>query len=329
METTRPSTPTGSRLDHYTLDRLVVTSPTAGIYQATDTRTGNQVAIKLPHLAVESDPLFYQRLERERKIGEKLDHPSIVKFLPATGRRSRMYLVMEWVEGRPLRHILGESEGGKLPVERVLRIAVRLCDALEYLHGQGVVHRDLKPENILVDAHDNVKLIDFGIASLTGASRLTFGKLSQVMGTPDYISPEQVRGKRGDARSDIYALAIVLYEMLTGTTPFPGDNPFVVMNLRLVQPPVPPRDADPSITAELQEILFRALERDPRNRYARVREFCWDLLHQDQVGVEDRPELRNAGRGRLSRLGSAMRCIRLTLIPLSVFAVLLYAASHT
>ena len=305
------------------------TSTTACVYKATDLRTGHRVAIKLPHLDVEGDSLFYQRLQREQKIGERLNHPSIVKLAPQDGRRSRMYLVMEFVEGRPLRYILGECEGGKLPPERALRIAVNVCGALEYLHSQGVVHRDLKPENILVDSADNIKLIDFGIASQEGARWLTFGKLSQVMGTPDYISPEQVNGKRGDARSDIYALGIILYEMLTGAMPFPGDNPFAVMNLRLVEPPVPPREADPSISPELQEILYRALEKDPKNRYARVREFSWDLQHPDQVGVGERPELRAGRRQSTSRVGAILRYARLTLIPLSLFAILLYAANHT
>ncbi|PYT20408.1 MAG: serine/threonine protein kinase, partial [Acidobacteria bacterium] len=124
--------------------------------------------------------------------------------------RSRVYMVMEWLEGRLLRHIMREQ--GKLPQERAIRIAIAICDVLDYIHRHGVVHRDLKPENIMLDSEDHVKLIDFGIAGLAGARRLTFGKLSQVMGTPDYISPEQVKGKRGDGRTDIYSLGIILYE---------------------------------------------------------------------------------------------------------------------
>src|SRR6202030_3244265 len=117
------------------------------------------------------------------------------------------------------------------------RIALQICDALEYIHRHGVVHRDLKPENIMVGAEDRVTLIDFGIAAKAGSRRLTFAKLSQTMGTPDYISPEQVRGKRGDGRSDIYALGVMLYEMLTGRVPFQGPNAFAIMNDRLLNNP--------------------------------------------------------------------------------------------
>ena len=233
----------------------------SSILRATDLLTGHDIAIKMPHPEVEGDLLFYQRFEREKEICETLDHPAVVKAFPV-GKRSRMYIAMEVAPGQLLRQLL--SDRRKLPAERAVKIAVAICEALDYIHSQGVVHRDLKPENIMIDGEDRIKLIDFGIASRTGARRLTFGKLSNVMGTPDYIAPEQVQGKRGDARTDVYALGVILYEMLTGEMPFPGCDPFVVMNDRLVKDPVPPRELDPSITPELQEVIFGALERKTR-----------------------------------------------------------------
>ena len=185
------------------------------------------------------------------------------------------------------------------------------------------MHRDLKPENIMVDANDNIKLIDFGIAGKEGARRLTFAKLSQVMGTPDYISPEQVKGKRGDGRSDIYALGVMLYEMLTGKAPFQGPNPFAIMNDRLLNNPIPPREVDPSISPQLQEIIYRALERDPKNRYATAHELAWDLEHQDQVGVAERPELRDWKKRRTPWVRRILFYIMLALIPVVIFGLLL------
>ena len=238
----------GSQIDHYVLDNLIATSTTASTYQGADLRTGRPVAIKILRREIEGDPLLVKRFQREQEIGRQLNHPGIVKFVTDEAR-SGVYLVTEWVEGQSLRRIL--SQKGKLPPERALRIADGVCGALGYLHSQGVVHRDLKPENIMVGADDRITLMDFGVAAVDGARRLTFGKLSQIVGTADYISPEQVQGKRGDARSDIYAMGVVLYEMLTGITPFTGDNPFVIMNSRLVNHPVPPRELDPGISLEL------------------------------------------------------------------------------
>ncbi len=298
----------------------------ASIYKATDTRNGAQVAVKIPHPEVESEPVFFERFQREENIGTKLDHPAVMKVF-AVPDRSQVYMVMEWVDGKLLRYILKEEK--KLSAERATRITIGICKALEYIHANGVVHRDLKPENIMVGPNDSVKLIDFGIAGQEGARRLTFAKLSNLMGTPDYISPEQVKGKRGDGRSDIYSVGIMLYEMLTGEVPFKGPSPFAVMNDRLMNYPVPPRELNPQITPQMQEIIYRAIERDPSNRYARARDFVSDLEHQDQVGVSDeRLELHNWKQRREPIYKKILMYVLLALIPVVVFGLLLYVAKH-
>jgi eukaryotic-like serine/threonine-protein kinase len=315
----------GDQLDHYRIDGVAARSGMASIFRATDLLTGRQVAIKVPHPEMESDPVFFERFHREQEIGAKLDHPGVMKVF-TDGDRSQVYMVMEWVEGRLLRKILNEQH--KLPLERAVRIALGICEALDYIHSHGVVHRDLKPENIMVDTEDRIKLIDFGIAANVGSRRITFAKLSQTMGTPDYISPEQVRGKRGDARSDLYALGVMLYEMLTGKVPFSGPNAFVIMNERLLNNPVPPREIDPEISPQLQEIIYRALEREPKNRYASAREFAHDLRHPEEVGVSDRPELHDWRRRRKPWTRRILFYLMLALIPIVIFALLLFLARH-
>jgi serine/threonine protein kinase len=315
----------GEQLDHFRVEELVARSGMASIFKATDMRTGRQVAIKIPHPEMEADPVLYDRFKREAEIGEALDHRGVMKVI-GDNSKSSVYMVMEWVNGRLLRQILREQRS--LPLERAVKIAIAICDALDYIHRNGIVHRDLKPENIMVDNDDKIKLIDFGIAGQAGARRLTFGKLSQVMGTADYISPEQVKGKRGDGRSDIYALGVMLYEMLTGKAPFTGSNPFIVMNDRLLNNPIPPRELNPAISPALQEVIYRAMEREPQNRYSTANEFAWDLEHLDQVGVEDRPELHNWKERRTPWLRKILFYIAMALIPIVVFGILVFVAHH-
>jgi serine/threonine protein kinase len=315
----------GDLLDHYRIVGLVARSGMASIYRGLDERNDRAVAIKVPHAEMEADPILFDRFKREEDIGKKLDHPGVVKVLDDE-ERSRRYMVLEWVDGRLLRQILNEQK--RLPPERAIRITLALCKALDYIHSEGVVHRDLKPENIMVGPDDQVKLIDFGIAANAGSRRLTFAKLTEAMGTPDYISPEQVKGKRGDARSDVYSLGIMFYEMLTGKVPFTGPNPFVIMNERLLNDPIPPREVNPEITPELQEIIYRALERDPNKRYPNAHEFALDLEHPEKVGVADRAELQNWKQRRSPVARQILFYIMLALIPVVVFGLMLILARH-
>jgi eukaryotic-like serine/threonine-protein kinase len=312
----------GDVLDHYRIDAAIAHSGMSTLYRATDQRNNRQVALKVPHPEMEADPILLERFKREEEIGQTLDHPGVVKTFDGESR-SRVYMVIEWVHGKLLRAILNEEKG--LPIERAVKITLNICDALDYMHKHGIVHRDLKPENVMVDEQDNIKLIDFGIAMKEDARRLTFVNLSPALGTPDYISPEQVKGQRGDQRSDIYALGIMLYEMLTGRVPFVGSNPLASMNERLLIDPPAPRELNSEISPELEEILYRALERDPRHRYANAHEMMWDLENQEQVGVEARGPrtVRRRGVNKQVLLYAGM-----ALVPVMLFALMLFLAKR-
>jgi eukaryotic-like serine/threonine-protein kinase len=311
----------GGQLDHYRIDRMVARSDAATIFLAADLRNGSPVAIKIPRPEMESDPAFVDSFKREMEIGELLDHPGIIKVI-ADRDRTKLYMVMEWFEGKSLREILNEER--KLAPERSVHIAAEISGALEYIHTRGIVHRDIRPENVMVGAGDRIKLIDFGGALKPGARRFTLTKLSQAIGTSEYVSPEELKGKRGDARSDIFSLGVMLYEMLTGKLPFQAGEPYD----RILNYPIPPREIDPSISRQLQEVIYRALERDPRNRYASARDFARDLEHLDQVGIADRPELRDWKKKRGQKSRKYLLYAVLVLIPILIFGLLVYMARH-
>jgi serine/threonine-protein kinase len=205
---------------------------------------------------------------------------------------------MEFLEGETLAKIINRRK--KLTEPEAIAYASEICDALDYLHANGIVHRDLKPQNIMVCADGTLRLFDFGIARVEKARRLTFVGLTPTLGTPDYISPEQVKGKRGDRKSDIYSLGAILYEMVTGSTPFEGESPYVVMNARVTGDPEAPRKLNPDLNPALEEVILHAMERDPRQRYETAGAMKKELNNLSLVEITHRDQRLRApqiGRG--------------------------------
>jgi serine/threonine protein kinase len=258
----------GQAFDHYQILDIIAHSGMATIFHATDV-DGRVVVLKVPHLEYASDIVFHERFLREELIGQRLDHPGVIKVYQSHGR-SRLYLVMEYVEGQLLSQRLQRER--RLPIDDAVHIALKVTDVLVYLHDNAVVHRDLKPENIMLLAGGAVKLMDFGIALDTTLRKMTFAGMSQSIGTPEHMAPEQVKGRRGDPRTDIYSLGSVLYNMLTGQPPFSADNVFALMRAKLRERPIPPRRLCPDIPVMLEDIVLCALETDPRYRFASARE---------------------------------------------------------
>jgi serine/threonine protein kinase len=288
----------GETIDQYTLSELLARSGMASIFKAIDAASGQTVALKIPHPQLESDVVFFERFRREEKIGQKLDHPNIIKvFSPRD--KSRMYMAMECIDGRSLRAFMQERR--TVPVERALEIACQVTEALVYMHGQGIVHRDIKPENILLVGEHGLKILDFGIAMDDSARRLTWTGLSSTLGTPDYMAPEQIGGRRGDARTDVYAVGTLLYEMLTGELPFSNPNPQALMRAKTNDDPKPPGYYLPNIDPGLEVVIMRAISRAPRDRYETAAALLEDLRNPSAAKPLDPRAPRGRGRGAGTR----------------------------
>jgi serine/threonine-protein kinase len=272
----------GQELDQYRVVEVLGAGAYAETYKAVDTRNGRTIVLKIPNPNLFADPANYNRYRREAEVARRLDHPGVQQAVDAGERRSEPYLVLEYVDGVSLRKRMRATEAG-LPVETVIGWGRQLADALAYLHGVGVVHRDLKPENILVTPDDRLVIADFGTAALAGARRLTWKHLTEGLGTPDYMSPEQVQGERGDARSDIYAWGVIMYELLAGRVPFEGDNWMAVMAGHLQGDPTPIRKLRPDTPAALEAVVLHAMRRYPEHRYPSAQALRDDLDRLDQL----------------------------------------------
>jgi serine/threonine-protein kinase len=271
--------------DRYEIRALLGAGASAEVYRAFDRSADRDVVLKVPHLNIAGDLVAFNHYRREIDIASRLTHPGLQRLLSDP---SEPFMVLEYVEGRSLRACLRQH--GPLPVDQVVTIGLQLADTLEYVHQQGVVHRDVKPENILISPDGRVTLTDFGIAARMGPRRLTLSHLSDAVGTPDYMAPEQVRGEQGDARTDVYALGVVLYELLTGVVPYPSEAAHEAAQRGEGTDPPLVRALRPDVPQGLEVVLYRAYRRRPDERYASMATLREDLSHLDDVRVPEKYE---------------------------------------
>ena len=245
------------------------------IYEARDRRDGSRVALKVPDTSYLGDIPSWERFRREVALARRLRHPLIADIKEASDDATQPFLAVEFVDGLDLQEYIREH--GPLPIDQAIALGVQICETLEYIHAQQVIHRDLKPANIMVQADGSPKLVDFGIAKPLDMKRITWKGFSKTFGTPSYMAPEQVQGGRISAATDIYALGVILYEMLAGKPPFEGDNAFQVMNWQVTKQPPPLRSVRHDVPEWLESVVIRALEKKPQHRYASATEMKHDL----------------------------------------------------
>lgn len=269
--------------DRYDIGQVVGRGGMAEVYEGTDRRLNRRVAIKVLRADLARDPMFQERFRREAQSAAGLNHPNIVAIYD-TGEDvlndgatqiSVPYIVMEYVDGVTLRQML--QNGPRILPERSLEITAGVLAALNYAHSHGIVHRDIKPANIMINAHGDAKVMDFGIARALSDAATSVTTTSAVMGTAQYLSPEQARGDVVDARSDIYSTGCLLYELLTGTTPFTGESPVSIAYQHVNEAPKPPSQLDPSIASTLDAIVLHALAKQPDGRYQTAAEMRADV----------------------------------------------------
>jgi beta-lactam-binding protein with PASTA domain/tRNA A-37 threonylcarbamoyl transferase component Bud32 len=252
----------------------------AEVHRGRDLRLGREVAVKVLRQDLARDPSSQVRFRREAQAAASLNHPAIVAVYDTgedrTSAGATPYIVMEYVEGETLRDVLRRE--GRLSPERAMSLTADICAALDFSHRNGIVHRDVKPGNVMITPQGTVKVMDFGIARAVSDSAATMTSTAAVIGTAQYLSPEQARGESVDARSDVYSAGCLLYELVTGTPPFTGDSPVAVAYQHVREDPRTPSSINPAIPPELDAILLKAMSKNPANRYQSAADMRADLL---------------------------------------------------
>lgn len=262
------------------------------VYKGVDTMLDREVAIKALKPELASQTAIVDRFRSEAVTLAKLNHPNIATLYSLLREGDELYMVLEYVRGQSLDEIL--MRRGALPADEVIPVFCQILDGINHAHEYGIIHRDIKPANMMLTENGNLKVLDFGIARLLGSNRMT--RAGNIIGTLEYMAPEQVRGLETDARSDTYSLGMMLYEVLTGRTPFDTDNEFELMKLQTESMPPSPRSINPTISEEVEAAIFRAIQKDPVHRFQTAGDFREALL---DAGFAEKGALRRiTGPGR-------------------------------
>src|SRR5450755_2232276 len=290
----------------YELDGIVGRGGMAEVYRARDIRLDRIVAVKTLREDLARDQTFQARFRREAQSAASLNHPSIVAVYDTgddnDGPGHIPFIVMEYVDGRTIRDLLRDDR--RLMPERALEITDGVLQALDYSHRNGIVHRDIKPGNVMLNRSGEIKVMDFGIARAVTDAQATMTQTAQVIGTAQYLSPEQARGERVDARSDLYSVGCLLYELLTGRPPFTGDSPVAIAYQHVRENPVPPSRVDPELPGWADAIVLKAMAKDPAERYQSAAEMRTDI-QRALSGMAVAAPTRLDNYGRTQQMGGA------------------------
>lgn len=329
----------GQQVDEYTVRQGLGHGGMSDVFLAHDPQHAREVVLKFPHDDMMGDPKTYEHFCREVKIGQLLDHPNIQKLYRLGGGPRTPFLVLEYVPGHTLRELLYAREGkphSPKDAEFAVNVGSQIARALAYAHDNHIAHRDLKPENIIVTDKGVAKVMDFGIAFVEGARRVTWGPLSSQVGTPDYMAPEQIKGVRGDHRTDIYALGMILYEAIAGRLPYEGDNALAIMNQHVNVKAPPLHQFVRNVSPAIEEVIMKAIRRDPNERWQTMQAFGEALTHPDGIDVAALREEREreagetpAARGLVAELGLPIWQVVLLVVGILILIIALGVIAQT
>jgi serine/threonine-protein kinase len=306
--------------ERYELEELVGTGGMSSVYRARDRLLERPVALKILHAHYVADPDYVERFRREARAVAQLAHPNIVTVIDRGEQDGRQFIVFEYVDGENLKQLVGRE--GPLPVREAVGVAIHVARALGYAHGRGIVHRDVKPQNVILTEDGRPKVTDFGIARSVDVDGVT--QTGTVMGTSDYIAPEQAQGQHVDDRTDVYSLGVVLYELLTGELPFGGESFVAVAMQHVHEPPPSVLELRGDVPARLDYVLRRTMAKDPADRYGSMDELVADLeatlLELDGYGGDSERTLVVPARARRARRRRRRPPVFLVLLALGVLA---------